>query len=80
MAVLRWTTRRQSVRRTAWPSAPATTLFAGGDSSGKRANVIYSLVRTIKMNGVDPELGLHHVLTHISNIVSPTHCTFARVP
>lgn len=38
-------------------------LFAGADSDGERAAAIYSLIGTAKLNGVDPEAGLRHVLT-----------------
>lgn len=37
-------------------------LFAGADSGGERAAAIYSLIGTAKLNGVDPEAYLHHVL------------------
>jgi hypothetical protein len=42
-------------------------LFAGADSGGERAAAIYSLVGTAKLNGVDPEAWLRHVLTHIAD-------------
>ena len=32
-------------------------LFAGADSGGERAAAIYSLIGTVKLNGVDPEVG-----------------------
>ena len=38
-------------------------LFAGADSGGERAAAIYSLIGTAKLNGVDPEAWLRHVLT-----------------
>jgi transposase len=41
-------------------------LFAGADSGGERAAAIYSLLGTAKLNGVDPEAWLRHVLTHIA--------------
>lgn len=37
-------------------------LFAGADSGGKRAAAIYTLVGTAKLNGIDPEAYLRHVL------------------
>ena len=40
-------------------------LFAGADSGGERAAAIYSLIGTAKLNGVDPEAWLRHVLAHI---------------
>ena len=42
-------------------------LFAGADSGGERAAAIYSLTGTAKLNGVDPEAWLRHVLTHIAD-------------
>jgi hypothetical protein len=40
-------------------------LFAGADSGGERGAAVYSLIGTAKLNGVDPEAWLRHVLTHI---------------
>jgi hypothetical protein len=42
-------------------------LFAGADSGGERAAAIYSLIGTAKLNGIDPEAWLRHVLTHIAD-------------
>jgi hypothetical protein len=42
-------------------------LFAGADSGGERAAAIYSLIGTAKLNGVDAEAWLRHVLTHIAD-------------
>src|SRR5580765_8895972 len=42
-------------------------LFAGSDSGGERAAVIYSLIGTAKLNGLDPEAYLHEVLTRIAD-------------
>jgi transposase len=42
-------------------------LFAGADSGGERAAAIYSLIGTAKLNDVDPEAWLRHVLTHIAD-------------
>ncbi len=42
-------------------------LFAGADSGGERAAVIYSLIGTAKLNGVDPEAYLRHVLGCIAD-------------
>lgn len=49
------------------PLAGATTLFAGADSGGESAAAFYSLIGTAKLNGVDPEAGRRHVLTHIAD-------------
>ncbi|CUI02944.1 Transposase [Janthinobacterium sp. CG23_2] len=42
-------------------------LLAGADSGAERAAAIYSLIGTAKLNGVDPEASLRHVLTHIAD-------------
>lgn len=41
-------------------------LFAGADSGGERAAAMYSLIETAKLNGIDPEAYLRHVLSHIA--------------
>jgi transposase len=41
-------------------------LFAGADSGGERAAAIYSLIGTAKLNAIDPEAYLRHVLSHIA--------------
>jgi transposase len=42
-------------------------LFAGSDAGGERAAAIYSLLGTAKLNGIDPELYLRHVLDRIAD-------------
>lgn len=42
-------------------------LFMGADSGGERAAAMYTLIGTAKLNGVDPEAYLRHVLTHIAD-------------
>jgi transposase len=42
-------------------------LFAGSDSGGERAAVIYSLIGTAKLNGLDPEAYLREVLNRIGD-------------
>ena len=42
-------------------------LFAGSDAGGERAAAIYSLVGTAKLNGLDPEAYLRHVIERISD-------------
>lgn len=41
-------------------------LFAGADSGGERAAVLYTLLETAKLNGVDPEAYLRFVLERIA--------------
>ncbi len=41
-------------------------LFAGSNRGGERAAAIYSLLGTAKLNGINPERYLRHVLTHIA--------------
>ncbi|WP_053014003.1 IS66 family transposase [Caldimonas brevitalea] len=40
-------------------------LFAGSDAGGERAATLYSLIGTAKLNGLDPQAYLAHVLEHI---------------
>ena len=42
-------------------------LFAGADTGGERAAAIYSLIGTAKLNGVDPEAYLRHVIGVIAD-------------
>lgn len=42
------------------------TLFAGADSGSERAAQIYSLLGTAKLNSIDPEASLCHVLMRIA--------------
>ena len=42
-------------------------LFAGADSGGERAAAMYSLIGTAKLNGIDPEAWLRHVLAQIAD-------------
>jgi hypothetical protein len=41
-------------------------LFAGSDNGGERAAVIYSLIGSAKLNGLDPEAYLRYVLSNIA--------------
>ena len=40
-------------------------LFAGSDGGGERAEAIYSVIGTAKLNRFDPEAYLRYVITHI---------------
>lgn len=42
-------------------------LFAGADSGGDLTGAIYSLLGTVKLNGVDSEAWMRHVLTRIAD-------------
>jgi transposase len=42
-------------------------LFCGSNAGGERAAAIYSLLGSAKLNGLDPELYLHHVLERIAD-------------
>jgi transposase len=42
-------------------------LFAGSNAGGERAAAIYSLIGSAKLNGVDPEAYLRHVLERIAD-------------
>ena len=41
-------------------------LFAGSDPGGDRAAAMYTLLGTAKLNGLDPEAYLRHVLARIA--------------
>ena len=43
-------------------------LFLGSDSGGQRAAVLYSLMETAKLNGLDPSLYLRTVLSRIAEL------------
>ena len=42
-------------------------LFLGSDAGGERAATMYSLLGTAKLNGINPEAYLRHVLTVIAD-------------
>src|SRR5262249_19397557 len=41
-------------------------LFAGSDRGGESAAVLYSLIESAKLNGIDPEAYLRNVLSRIA--------------
>jgi hypothetical protein len=42
-------------------------LFAGSDAGGRRAAAIYSLIKTAKLNGINPQLYLANLLARIAD-------------
>src|SRR6266567_5116051 len=40
-------------------------LFAGSDAGAERAAILYSLIATARLNGLDPEAYLRYVLTRV---------------
>ena len=42
-------------------------LFLGSDAGGERAATMYSLLGTVKLNGINPETYLRHVLSVIAD-------------
>ena len=42
-------------------------LFAGSDAGGNRAAAMYSLIGSVKLNGLDPEAYLRHVIERIAD-------------
>ncbi len=57
-------------------------LFAGSDAGGERAAAMYSLVGSAKLNDLDPEAYLRHVLARIANhpINRITDCCLGMSP
>lgn len=53
-------------------------LFCGSDAGGERAARIYSLLGSAKLNGLDPELYLQHVLERIAD--HPINCILKLLP
>jgi hypothetical protein len=48
-------------------AARSPPLFLGADSGGKRAAAMYALIGTAQLNGIDPEVYLRYVFTHIAD-------------
>lgn len=42
-------------------------LFAGSDEGGMRAAILYTLIRSAKLNGLEPEAWLRDVLSRIAD-------------
>ena len=45
----------------------AVLTFAGSERGGRSAAVAYTLIETAKLNGVDPQAWLTHVLNRIAD-------------
>ena len=61
---------RQQHRRerlTGWAVGRKNWLFAGSDSGGEHAAVLYSLIGTYRLNNVEPEKWLRYVIEHIQD-------------
>ncbi len=43
-------------------------MFAGSDSGGEHAAVLYSLIGTCRLNNVEPEKWLRYVIEHIQGL------------
>ena len=58
-----------SAERTVKPVAigPKNYLFAGSDGTGKSAAILYSLIETANLNGIDPRAWLADVLGSIAD-------------
>jgi hypothetical protein len=41
-------------------------LFVGSDGCGEHAAALYSLIGTAKLNGINPEAYLHHILERVA--------------
>src|SRR5262249_49178080 len=48
-------------------SVASIWLFAGSDRGGERAAVMYTLIQTARLNGVDPQAWLADVLARIND-------------
>jgi hypothetical protein len=53
-------------------------VFAGADSDGECAAAMYGLIGMARLNGIDPEAWLRHVLTHIAD--HPVNCDEGFLP
>lgn len=53
-------------------------LFMGSDRGGERAATMYSLMETAKLNGINPEAYLRHVLSNIAD--HPVNAVAALLP
>ncbi len=54
-------------QRTPYGEGRKNWLFAGSDSGGEHAAVLYSLIGTCRLNNVEPEKWLRYVIEHIQD-------------
>jgi hypothetical protein len=59
--------RNQAFSRECTPGDLSLLLFCGSNAGGERAAAIYALLGSAKLNGLDPEIYLHHVLERIAD-------------
>lgn len=67
MGILRRRTTRAERALRAVALGRKNYLFLGANVGGERAEVIYTLTGTAKLNGLDPEAYLRYVLERIAN-------------
>jgi hypothetical protein len=60
-------TRSPCCARAASGHAAGSWLFAGFDSGGERAAIMYTLIQTAKLNDVDPQAWLADLLRRIND-------------
>jgi transposase len=54
------------------------TRAAGSDSDGERAALMYKLIETAKLNGLNPEAYLRQVISRVAN--HPARCIAELLP
>ncbi len=62
-----WKSTTTSQRTPYGSSSRKNWMFAGSDSGGEHAAVLYSLIGTCRLNNVEPEKWLRYVIEHIQD-------------